>query len=31
MLVAVFGDVTWKPIQHTVALSIGDMEGGPRE
>ena len=25
MLVAVFGSAQWKPIQHSVALSIGDM------
>ena len=27
MLVALFGDVTWKPIHHSVALSIGDLGG----
>ena len=25
MLVAVFGNIEWKPIKHSVALSIGDM------
>ena len=25
MLAAVFGNIEWKPIQHSVALSIGDM------
>lgn len=25
MLVAVFGNIQWKPIKHSVALSIGDM------
>lgn len=28
MVVAVFGNIEWKPIKHTVAVSIGDM--GPR-
>lgn len=27
MLLGIFGDAEWKPIRHTVALSIGDMGG----
>ncbi len=30
MLLAVFGNVQWKPIQHTVALSIGDLPPSKR-
>lgn len=26
MLLAVFGNIEWKPIRHTVAMSIGDMD-----
>jgi len=29
MLIAVFGNIQWQPIKHTVAVSIGDM--GPRQ
>lgn len=25
MVLAVFGNIEWKPIKHSVALSIGDM------
>ena len=31
MLVAVFGSTEWKPIKHTVALSIGDIGGDTRK
>lgn len=31
MLFAMFGNVGWKPIRHTVALSISDMGGDPKK
>ena len=31
MLVAVFGNIEWKPIKHTVAVSIGDLGGNSRK
>ncbi len=31
MLLAMFGNVGWKPIRHTVALSISDMGGKPKK
>lgn len=31
MLLAVFGNVEWKPIRHSVALSINDISDSPRK